>query len=129
MYISRNIFINKSIVVLVIIVCFSSFQLKSGKTSNNDGQVVDSISVPTEEEEVISGVIEDVSINNFMLITEKRDTIFISTMDQEPSEVGDFELGDTVKVTYIQEEEEPGLNTIITAKKVTVIGKENKTDK
>lgn len=120
---------NKSIVVLVIIVCFSSCQLKSGKTSNNDGQVVDSISVPTEEEEVISGVIEDVSINNFMLITEKRDTIFISTMDQEPSEVGDFELGDTVKVTYIQEEEEPGLNTIITAKKVTVIGKENKTDK
>ena len=61
-----------------------------------------------------------------MLITEKEDTIFISTMDQEPSEVSGFELGDTVKVNYIEEEEEPGLSTIITAKKVVIIGKRNK---
>ncbi len=62
-----------------------------------------------------------------MLITEKEDTIFISTMDQEPNEVSGFELGDTVKVNFIEEEEEPGLNTIITAKKVVIVGKENKT--
>ena len=47
-------------------------------------------------------------------------------MDQEPSEVSGFELGDTVKVNYIEEEEEPGLSTIITAKKVVIIGKRNK---
>ena len=44
-------------------------------------------------------------------------------MDQEPSEVGGFELGDTVQVNYIEEEEEPGSNTIQTAKKVIVVGK------
>ncbi|WP_301423575.1 hypothetical protein [Bacteroides caecimuris] len=48
-------------------------------------------------------------------------------MDQEPNEVSGFELGDTVKVNFIEEEEEPGLNTIITAKKVVIVGKENKT--
>lgn len=122
---------NKAIVFLavIVVVYFSSCQPKSGQTSNNEDQVIDSITAHTEDEKVITGVIEDASMNNFMLITEKGDTIFISTMDQEPSEVSGFELGDTVKVNYIEEEEEPGLNTIITAKKVVVIGKENKTGK
>lgn len=69
------------------------------------------------------GVVEDASMNNFMLVTSKGDTVFVSTMDQEPSEVGGFELGDTVQVNYIEEEEEPGSNTIPTAKKVIVVGK------
>lgn len=122
---------NKAIVSLAVIVMvyFSSCQPKSGQTSNNEDQVIDSITAHTEDEKVITGVIEDASMNNFMLIIEKGDTIFISTMDQEPSEVSGFELGDTVKVNYIEEEEEPGLNTIVTAKKVVIIGKENKTGK
>ena len=57
-------------------------------------------------------------MNNFMLITLQGDTLFISTMDQEPNDVAGFELGDTVRVNYIEEEEEPGLNTIPTAQKV-----------
>ncbi|MEY8707029.1 hypothetical protein AALK94_06725 [Bacteroides faecichinchillae] len=120
---------NKSIVSLAVlaIVYFSSCQLKSGQTSNNEDQVIDSITAHIEDEKVITGVVKDVSMNNFMLITEKEDTIFISTMDQEPNEVSGFELGDTVKVNFIEEEEEPGLNTIITAKKVVIVGKENKT--
>ena len=122
-------FMNKSIVSLAVlaIVYFSSCQLKSGQTSNNEDQVIDSITAHIEDEKVITGVVKDVSMNNFMLITEKEDTIFISTMDQEPNEVSGFELGDTVKVNFIEEEEEPGLNTIITAKKVVIVGKENKT--
>ncbi len=47
-------------------------------------------------------------------------------MDQEPNDVAGFELGDTVRVNYIEEEEEPGLNTIPTAQKVIVIGKKNR---
>lgn len=122
-------FMNKSIVSLAVlaIVYFSSCQPKSGQTSNNEDQVIDSIIAHIEDEKVITGVVKDVSMNNFMLITEKEDTIFISTMDQEPNEVSGFELGDTVKVNFIEEEEEPGLNTIITAKKVVIVGKENKT--
>lgn len=120
---------NKSIVSLAVlaIVYFSSCQPKSGQTSNNEDQVIDSITAHIEDEKVITGVVKHVSMNNFMLITEKEDTIFISTMDQEPNEVSGFELGDTVKVNFIEEEEEPGLNTIITAKKVVIVGKENKT--
>lgn len=121
-------FMNKSIVSLAVItiIYFSSCQPKNGQTTNNDDQVIDSITAHTEDEKVLTGVIEDASMNNFMLITEKEDTIFISTMDQEPNEVSGFELGDTVKVNYIEEEEEPGLSTIITAKKVVIIGKRNK---
>lgn len=44
-------------------------------------------------------------------------------MDQEPNDVTGFELGDTVRVNYIEEEEEPGSSTIPTAQKVVVIGK------
>ena len=66
------------------------------------------------------------TMNNFMLITLQGDTLFISTMDQEPNDVAGFELGDTVRVNYIEEEEEPGLNTIPTAQKVIVIGKKNR---
>ena len=120
---------NKSIVSLAVlaIVYFSSCQLKSGQTSNNEDQVIDSITAHIEDEKVITAVVKDVSMNNYMLITEKEDTIYITTMDQEPNEVSGFELGDTVKVNFIEEEEEPGLNTIITAKKVVIVGKENKT--
>ena len=66
------------------------------------------------------------SKQNIELITLQGDTLFISTMDQEPNDVAGFELGDTVRVNYIEEEEEPGLNTIPTAQKVIVIGKKNR---
>lgn len=82
--------------------------------------------VPIEDGKVLSGVVEDVSMNNFMLVISEGDTIFISTMDREPDEIGDFELGDTVKVNYIEEEEEPGVRNIPTAQKVTVVGKRNR---
>ena len=61
-----------------------------------------------------------------MLVTLEGDTLFVSTMDQEPGDVSGFESGDTVRVDYI--EEEPGSSTIPTAKKVTVIGKKAESD-
>ena len=108
----------------VLVGVTSACQSKSGQTAGQEQDAMDdSLAVaPTEDEKTIFGVVEDASMNNFMLVTSKGDTVFVSTMDQEPSEVGGFELGDTVQVNYI-EEEEPGSNTIPTAKKVIVVGK------
>lgn len=108
----------------VLVGVTSACQSKSGQTAGQEQDAMDdSLAVaPTEDEKTIFGVVEDASMNNFMLVTSKGDTVFVSTMDQEPSEIGGFELGDTVQVNYI-EEEEPGSNTIPTAKKVIVVGK------
>ena len=107
----------------VLVGVISACQSKSEQTAGQEQDTMDdSLAVaPTEDEKTIFGVVEDASMNNFMLVTSKGDTVFVSTMDQEPSEVGGFELGDTVQVNYI--EEEPGSNTIPTAKKVIVVGK------
>ena len=84
----------------------SACQSKSGQTVEQGQDVADdSLTVaPTEDEKTIFGVVEEASMNNFMLVTSKGDTVFVSTMDQEPGEVGGFELGDTVQVNYIEEE-------------------------
>lgn len=106
---------------------FSACQSKSGQTTEQEN--VDSLTVaPTEEEKTITGVVGDASMHNFMLVTLEGDTLFVSTMDQEPGDVSGFESGDTVRVDYIEEEEEPGSSTIPTAKKVTVIGKKAESD-
>lgn len=109
----------------VLVGVISACQSKSEQTAGQEQDTMDdSLAVaPTEDEKTIFGVVEDASMNNFMLVTSKGDTVFVSTMDQEPSEVGGFELGDTVQVNYIEEEEEPGSNTIPTAEKVIVVGK------
>ena len=106
---------------LIALIGFSACQSKSGQTTEQEN--VDSLTVaPTEEEKTITGVVGDASMHNFMLVTLEGESLFVSTMDQEPSEIGGFELGDTVQVNYIEEEEEPGSNTIPTAKKVIVVG-------
>lgn len=109
----------------VLISLISACQSKSGQTVGQEQNMMDdSLTIaPTEEEKTITGVVGDVSMHNFMLVTSKGDTLFVSTMDQEPGDVSGFESGDTVRVDYIEEEEEPGSSTIPTAKKVTVIGK------
>ena len=109
----------------VLVGVISACQSKSEQTAGQEQDTMDdSLAVaPTEDEKTIFGVVEDASMNNFMLVTSKGDTVFVSTMDQEPSEVGGFELGDTVQVNYIEEEEEPGSNTIPTATKVIAVGK------
>ena len=110
----------------LVMIGFSSCQSRSKQNIEQEVEV-DSLSTnPTEEIKIITGVVKDASMNNFMLITLQGDTLFISTMDQEPNDVAGFELGDTVRVNYIEEEEEPGLNTIPTAQKVIVIGKKNR---
>lgn len=130
MYISTYIFMNKVIISLLLIVMIGiiSCQRKSGQVLNIN-HIADSLNDSIEDQKVIIGIVKDTSMNNFMLVTSKRDTLFVSTMDQEPNEVGGFELGDTVKVNYIEEEEEPGLSTIPTAKKVVVVGKGNQAGK
>ena len=116
----------KVFLLLAVMIGFSSCQSRSKQNIEQEVEV-DSLSTnPTEELKIITGVVKDASMNNFMLITLQGDTLFISTMDQEPNDVAGFELGDTVRVNYIEEEEEPGLNTIPTAQKVIVIGKKNR---
>ena len=116
----------KVFLLLAVMIGFSSCQSRSKQNKEQEVEV-DSLSTnPTEEIKIITGVVKDASMNNFMLITLQGDTLFISTMDQEPNDVAGFELGDTVRVNYIEEEEEPGLNTIPTAQKVIVIGKKNR---
>ena len=116
----------KVFLLLAVMIGFSSCQSRSKQNIEQEAEV-DSLSTnPTEEIKIITGVVKDASMNNFMLITLQGDTLFISTMDQEPNDVAGFELGDTVRVNYIEEEEEPGLNTIPTAQKVIVIGKKNR---
>ena len=116
----------KVFLLLAVMIGFSSCQSRSKQNIEQEVEV-DSLSTnPTEEIKIITGVVKDASMNNFMLITLQGDTHFISTMDQEPNDVAGFELGDTVRVNYIEEEEEPGLNTIPTAQKVIVIGKKNR---
>ena len=116
----------KVFLLLAVMSGFSSCQSRSKQNIEQEVEV-DSLSTnPTEEIKIITGVVKDASMNNFMLITLQGDTLFISTMDQEPNDVAGFELGDTVRVNYIEEEEEPGLNTIPTAQKVIVIGKKNR---
>ena len=116
----------KVCLLLAVMIGFSSCQSRSKQNIEQEVEV-DSLSTnPTEEIKIITGVVKDASMNNFMLITLQGDTLFISTMDQEPNDVAGFELGDTVRVNYIEEEEEPGLNTIPTAQKVIVIGKKNR---
>ena len=116
----------KVFLLLAVMIGFSSCQSRSKQNIEQEVEV-DSLSTnPTEEIKIITGVVKDASMNNFMLITLQGDTLFISTMDQEPNDVAGFELGDTVRVNYIEEEEEPGLNTRPTAQKVIVIGKKNR---
>ena len=116
----------KVFLLLAVMIGFSSCQSRSKQNIEQEVEV-DSLSTnPTEEIKIITGVVKDASMNNFMVITLQGDTLFISTMDQEPNDVAGFELGDTVRVNYIEEEEEPGLNTIPTAQKVIVIGKKNR---
>lgn len=116
----------KVFLLLAVMIGFSSCQSRSKQNIEQEVEV-DSLSTnPTEEIKIITGVVKDASMNNFMLITLQGDTLFISTMDQEPNDVAGFELGDTVRVNYIEEEEEPGFNTIPTAQKVIVIGKKNR---
>ena len=116
----------KVFLLLAVMIGFSSCQSRSKQNIEQEVEV-DSLSTnPTEEIKIITGVVKDASMNNFMLITLQGDTLFISTMDQEPNDVAGFELGDTVRVHYIEEAEEPGLNTIPTAQKVIVIGKKNR---
>ena len=116
----------KVFLLLAVMIGFSSCQSRSKQNIEQEVEV-DSLSTnPTEEIKIITGVVKDASMNNFMLITLQGDTLFISTMDQEPNDVAGFELGDMVRVNYIEEEEEPGLNTIPTAQKVIVIGKKNR---
>ena len=115
----------KVFLLLAVMIGFSSCQSRSKQNIEQEVEV-DSLSTnPTEEIKIITGVVKDASMNNFMLITLQGDTLFFS-MDQEPNDVAGFELGDTVRVNYIEEEEEPGLNTIPTAQKVIVIGKKNR---
>ena len=68
---------------LIALIGFSACQSKSGQTTEQEN--VDSLTVaPTEEEKTITGVEGDASMHYFMLVTLEGDTLYVSTMAQEP---------------------------------------------
>ena len=82
----------KVFLLLAVMIGFSSCQSRSKQNIEQEVEV-DSLSTnPTEEIKIITGVVKDASMNNFMLITLQGDTLFISTMDQEPNDVPWFRV-------------------------------------
>ena len=65
----------------VLVGVISACQSKSEQTAGQEQDTMDdSLAVaPTEDEKTIFGVVEDASMNNFMLVTSKGDTVFVST--------------------------------------------------
>lgn len=74
----------------VLVGVISACQSKSEQTAGQEQDTMDdSLAVaPTEDEKTIFGIVEDASMNKFYVGYSKGDTVFVSTMDQEPSEVG-----------------------------------------
>lgn len=53
--------------------------------------------------ETVNGIVFDASMNNITLITDKGDTMNISTMDADPAKVPGVLINDSVKVIYVKE--------------------------
>ncbi len=64
------------------------------------------------------GVVIDATMNGFTMVTSRKDTLYISTMDQNIVLKGGLLLGDTLDVTYTVTEDEPAINIASTVKKV-----------
>ena len=55
------------------------------------------------------GIVMDATMNGFTMVTSKKDTLYISTMDMKPL-MYLLLIGDTLEVSYTITEDEPGIN-------------------
>jgi hypothetical protein len=52
----------------------------------------------------------DATMNGFTMVTSKKDTLYISTMDRNIALEKGLLIGDTLEVSYRITEDEPGIN-------------------
>lgn len=68
---------------------------------------------------VFTGEVIDATMNNIMLLTEKGDTINISTMDADPQQVPGVLLNDKVEITCVTQQING--NSILQAVALTIV--------
>lgn len=56
------------------------------------------------------GIVMDATMNGFTMVTSKKDTLYISTMDRNIALEKGLLIGDTLEVSYTITEDEPGIN-------------------
>ena len=56
------------------------------------------------------GIVMDATMNGFTMVTSKKDTLYISTMDRNIALEKGLLIGDTLEVSYRITEDEPGIN-------------------
>lgn len=69
------------------------------------------------------GIVMDATMNGFTMVTSKKDTLYISTMDRNIALEKGLLIGDTLEVSYTITEDEPGINI---ASAITKIRKHSK---
>lgn len=62
----------------------------------------------TEQVHVVNGTVYDATMNNIMVITDRGDTLNISTMDADTNKVPGVLLDDSIEVSYVKEKIEGG---------------------
>ena len=56
------------------------------------------------------GIVMDATMNGFTMVTSKKDTLYISTMDRNIALEKGLLIGDTLEVSYTVTEDELGIN-------------------
>lgn len=56
------------------------------------------------------GIVMDATMNGFTMVTSKKDTLYISTMDRNIALEKGLVIGDTLEVSYTVTEDELGIN-------------------
>ena len=56
------------------------------------------------------GIVMDATMNGFTMVTSKKDTLYISTMDRNIALEKGLLIGDTLEVLYTVTEDELGIN-------------------
>ncbi len=79
----------------------ASFTACKQKTAPQTGDTV-TLTAQTSSQ-TVNGKVIDATMNNIMLLTEKGDTLHISTMDADPEKVPGVLLEDKVQITCVTE--------------------------
>lgn len=56
------------------------------------------------------GIVMDATMNGFTMVTSKKDTLYISTMDRNIALEKGLLIGDTLEISYTVTEDELGIN-------------------
>lgn len=113
----RNMRILK-ITLFIVIVLFLLFFYYNNKDNNVAPTIHTEAVVVNASLKHVQGVVIDATMNGFTMVTQKDDTLYISTMDQDITLKGGLLLGDTLDVSYTVTSYEPTINTVSTMKKI-----------